>query len=217
MAGRERSLDVGAARGREILARLTAEGREARLGSGLGQADVAATLGISTAQLSRMERGLAPDLTIDRAARWFAVLGLDLSVRAYPAGDPIRDAAHIALLERLRLRLHPSFRWRTEVPLPIPGDRRAWDATATAPIVRVGIEAETRIRDVQAVDRKVGLKERDGGMDRVVLLVADTRSNRATLRASSGVLSGRFPVDGARALELLAAGVDPGGNSIVVL
>lgn len=164
-----------------------------------------------------MERGLSPDLTIDRATRLFAVLGQDLSVRTFPGGDPIRDVAHAALLERLHARCHRSFQWRTEVPLPNPGDLRAWDATAVCPTCRVGVEAETRLRDIQALDRRLALKERDGGMDRVVLLVLDSRSNRDVLRTHGHILAVRFPVEGARAMELLGAGVDPGGNALVLL
>jgi transcriptional regulator with XRE-family HTH domain len=217
MVSRERAVDIGAARGREILGRLPAEARAARLALGLGQADVAAALGISRSQVSRIERGRSPDLTFDLAARLFAVLGHELAVRTYPSGDPIRDTAHAALLERLRARCHRSFRWQTEVPLPIAGDLRAWDATAIGPACRIGIEAETRLRDIQALDRRLALKERDGGMDRLILLVLDSRSNRAAIRAREADLGLRFPVPGARALELLGVGVDPGGNALILL
>ena len=83
--------------------------------------------------------------------------------------------------------------------------------------MRIGIEAETRFRDGQAIDRKIALKERDGDMDRVILLVADTRANRLAVREYAAALHARFPIPGARALELLAAGADPGGNSLIVL
>ena len=217
MGSRERAIDIGAARAREVLARLPAEARSARLNSGLGQADVASALGISVAQYSRIERGLSPELSIATAIRMFSVLGHELAIRAYPSGDAIRDAAHVALLERLRVRCHPSVTWRTEVPFPLAGDLRAWDATAVCPAFRAGVEAETRIRDLQALDRRLALKERDGGMDRLVLVVLDSRANRSVLRTGGAQLQLRFPIPGARALELLAAGVDPGGNAMILL
>ena len=102
MGSRERPVDVGAASARAILARLCAEIRSARLQAGLSQLSVADEIGLSRSQFSRIERGLTPDLTIDRAVRVFAVLGQALHVQTYPAGDPIRDAAQLALLERLR-------------------------------------------------------------------------------------------------------------------
>jgi transcriptional regulator with XRE-family HTH domain len=217
MGSRERAIDIGAARARDVLARLPAEARTARLDRGLGQLEVATALGLSVAQYSRIERGLSPDLSISTAVRLFAVLGLDLSIRAYPAGDAIRDAAHAALLERLHAECHRSIVWRTEVPLPLTGDLRAWDATAVCPAFRAGVEAETRIRDVQALDRRLALKERDGGMDRLILLVLDSRTNRSALRAHGAQLLLRCPVPGTRALELLRAGADPGGNTLILL
>lgn len=217
MGSRERPVDVGAASARTILARLASEIRAARLQAGLSQLSVAAGIGISRSQYSRIERGLTPELTIDMAARVFAVLGQALNVQTFPAGDALRDVAQLALLERLRAHLHPSFRWATEVPLPIPGDLRAWDATACNASVRIGVEGETRLRDLQAVERRVALKERDGGMDRVILLVANTRHDREVVRAHADMLVARFPVPGARALELLRAGVDPGGNTLILL
>jgi len=217
MGSRERAIDIGASRSRSILARLPVEARTARLMAGLGQADVAAALGISRSQYSRIERGLSPDLSLDAAIRLFAVLGQELSIRAFPSGDAIRDLAQNALLDRFRARLHGSFVWRTEVPLPIAGDLRAWDATAVCPAVRLGVEAETRLYDIQALERRLALKERDGGLDRLILLVLDSRSNRDVVRLHGDILAARFPVSGLRALELLGAAVDPGGNVLILL
>jgi transcriptional regulator with XRE-family HTH domain len=169
MSSRERSIDVGAARGRELRLRLSAEARTARLAAGISQADVARPLGLSRSQLSRIERGRSP-LDLEVAARLFALLGLELAVRAYPVGDPIRDAAQSALIERLRAASHPSIRWRTEVPFPDPGDLRAWDATGQAPALRIAVEAESRLHDLQALGRRLGLKLRDGGFDRLICL-----------------------------------------------
>lgn len=217
MPSRERPADRGAALAREIVAQVSKEAREGRLAAGLGQADVARAVGISVAQLSRIERGLSPDLTFMMAARLQAVLGLRLSVRSYPAGDAIRDAAQITLLDRFLACCHPSLSAAREVPFPIPGDLRAWDLTLRGSSFRAGVEAETRIRDTQALDRRLALKERDGGMDRLILVVLDSRTNRTTMRAYAAVFQPRFPVSGSRALELLAVGADPGGNALILL
>lgn len=217
MPSRERPADRGAALARESVARIAVEAREARLATGLGQADVARALGISVAQLSRIERGLSPDLTVAMATRLHAVLGLRLSVRSYPDGDPIRDAAQVRLLEAFVARCHASLARAWEVPFPTPGDLRAWDLTLRGATFRAGVEGETRIRDVQALERRMALKERDGRMDRLLLVVLDSRANRATVRAHADVVAARFPILGARALELLAVGADPGGNALILL
>ena len=83
--------------------------------------------------------------------------------------------AHIALLRRLQSALGPRVGWRTEVPLPGGGDRRAWDALIGVGATRIGVETETRARDAQSLQRRLALKKRDGGVDHVILLLADTR------------------------------------------
>lgn len=216
MGSRERAIDVGAARAREMRARVSSELRSARLTAGLSQLDVASALGLSRSQYSRLERGLAP-LDLEVLSLAFAVLGMDLTARAYPSGDAIRDAASQALLERLHRRCYPSIRWRTEVPLPMAGDLRAWDATGVAPAFGFAVEAETRLRDLQAQERRWSLKQRDGGFERLIVLVADTRANREVVRLHADWVANRFPVPGRRALELLAAGIDPGGDSLILL
>jgi transcriptional regulator with XRE-family HTH domain len=217
MATRSRAVDLGEARGRAAVAKVVSDARIARVGAGLAQGEVARAIRVSASQYSRIERGLSPDLSIRKASRLCAVLGLDLSVRTFPAGDPIRDAVQIALLERLRARCHSSLTWRTEVPMELAGDRRAWDATISADSWRAGVEAETALTDLQALDRKLALKERDGGMDRVVLVLLDSRRNRSALRVAGDILRRRFPIDPAVALARLALGIDPGGNAMLLL
>jgi transcriptional regulator with XRE-family HTH domain len=198
-------------------AALLNELRQARLDRGLASRDVARAVGLSPAQYSRIERGLSASITIVQASAMLAAVGLELSARAYPAGEPLRDAAQVALLERLRLRLHRSLRFSTEVAFPSPGDRRAWDAVIAGPDWRYGVEAETRPRDRQALERRLELKLRDGDVSGIALLLLDSRHNRDFIRAHRDVLADRFPITSRRALELLAAGVRPEGNAIIVL
>ena len=74
----------GARRGRRLLLSLGEEFRASRLAAGLTLVDVADAVGISGAELSRVERGLAPWLDILTASKVGAVVGLDVSVRALP-------------------------------------------------------------------------------------------------------------------------------------
>jgi transcriptional regulator with XRE-family HTH domain len=214
---RERQVDAGAARGRTLRATVLSELRAARLDRGLGGADIAREVGISPAQYSRIERSLTESLSIEQASVLLAAVGLQLSVRAYPAGEPLRDAAHAALIGRFRAILHRSLRLHTEVPFPAPGDQRAWDAVVLGADWRHGVEAETRPRDRQALERRLALKLRDGAVASMSLLLLDSRHNRDFVRANSDVLSERFPVPGRRTIELLRAGVNPGGNSVILL
>lgn len=216
MGTRDRATDDGAARAHAIIEDLARELRQARRDRGLSQDVVAQAAGVTRGWVSKVERGLARDLTFSQASKLLAVTGLRLWARAYPDGRPVRDAAHLALLDRFRRYLHPSLRWATEVPVPVPGDLRAWDAQVRSPRWTVGVEAETRPRDVQALKRRLQGKARDSAVDGVVLVLLDSRHNRDFVRLDADGLAESFPVPGARALDLLAAGVMP-GSAIVLL
>ncbi len=196
---------------------LVGEIREARRALGLSLAAVAAEVGISAATLSRIERRLVPDVSFVLLVQLCEVVGLEASTRAYPGGRPLRDDRHAALLDRFREKLHSTLRWRTEVPMPRIGDKRAWDGTVTGADWYVGVEAELNPIDGQALLRRLQLKKRDGEADGVILLLPDTRQTRQFRREYADLLAGDFAVSGPRALELLAAGVQPPGGAVVVL
>jgi hypothetical protein len=113
-------------------------------------------------------------------------------------------------------RLPSALRWRTEVPIPIDGDRRRADAVVDGSGVEAMVEAETRIDDIQALERRLSAKQRDLGIPRVTLLVADTRHNRSVV-ANNPQLRARFPVTTRVCLGALARGQDPGGDALVFL
>jgi hypothetical protein len=121
------------------------------------------------------------------------------------------------MLATLRGEVHRSLGWATEVPLPIPGDPRAWDAVIRGPDWRFGVEAEGLPRDAQALQRRINLKRRDDDVDGVLLVLRDTRLTRQFLRAEADVLFPDFPVPGWRALRSLREGTSPGGSSIVLI
>jgi transcriptional regulator with XRE-family HTH domain len=203
-------------RARQLIAALGHEIHTARVDRAVSLRLLSQATDLSPSQISRIERGLAPQLTITQVARLLAAVGMELSARAYPSGEPIRDIAHARLLESFRGQLHAGLIWRTEVPFPTIGDLRAWDAVIRGRGWSVGVECETRPRDLQALDRRLALKERDGRVDRLVLLLRDSVHNRKLLRVWPGTAT-RFPVAGSEALAALRAGREPGGHSIIRL
>lgn len=229
MPPRERPTDRAARRARVIELELGGEIRLARVAGNLTQDEVGHACDISGGYVSRIELGRAHGASITTLARVTSVVGLDLSVRVYPGTAILRDAGHRALLERLRAAISPTLSWRTEVPLPNPGDQRAWDAvivgqtgadpsaTADSRAFRIGVEAETRPRDARALQRRLALKRRDGGVEHVLLVLAATRGNRAFLGEAGATLAPDFPLPGRYALTALAAGRDPEGSAIVML
>jgi transcriptional regulator with XRE-family HTH domain len=177
---------------------------------------VARVVGISPHRLERAERGDPSALTIDLAARIAAAVGLQLSASLYPFGDPVRDRAQRALLSRFRPRLHASLGWQTEVPIPITGDLRAGDGVIEAAFGAILVEAETRLTDLQAVERKAQLKKRDLGAHRLILLISDTPTNRRVVALHPELLE-RFPIGTRRCLAALGRAEDPGGDCLVIL
>lgn len=217
MATRERPVDRGRERGRDLMRALGKDIRQARRGLGLSLRFVAAQVGISAMELSRIERSLAPWVSIYLLATICAVVGLDLSARTYPGGQALRDGRQARLLVKLRQRLHAALGWSTEVPLPIVGDQRAWDGFIRGPGWRYGAECERNPTDGQALCRRIRLKLRDSGVDGVILLLPDTRRTREFRRQFADLLATDYPVPGRLALKRLAAGEDPGGSAIVVI
>jgi transcriptional regulator with XRE-family HTH domain len=189
--------------------------RDTRLNRGLSQRSVAAVTGVEQAEISRIERGQRPGATARTLARLATALGLELSMRMFPAGEPIRDKAHAALLERLRRAVGDLWTWAAEVPLPLSGDRPAWDRLLSGAGIRIGVEGETRPTDLQELQRRVQLKKRDGQVDRLILVLADTEWCRRLVRLND--VEPTFPVPGRVALRALRDGRDPGGDALILI
>jgi hypothetical protein len=116
----------------------------------------------------------------------------------------------------LRVQVHPTLSWRTEVTLPIEGDLRAWDGEIRGRDRSCHVEAETILDDIQALERRLERKRRDAGGGHLILLVAETRRNRAALAAAPAALGGFSR--GARAvLRALRAGDDPGCDAVILV
>jgi len=210
MGSIERTVDRATRRADRAVRTVGAELRDARRDRNLSLATVGRAVGRSAASVSRIERGLVPEVSVLRLAQLAEVVGLELSVRAFVGSQPIRDAAHLALLQRFHGLLHPDLRWSVEVPFPVPGDQRAWDAIVGGSQWRYGVEAETAPRDGQALARRLAIRQRDALVDGVLLVLPRSRRVRAFLAASQEYLGAALPVAGPVALARLAAGVDPG-------
>jgi transcriptional regulator with XRE-family HTH domain len=217
MPTRTTRLDNALAVTRLVKSEMGREIRTARTSAGASQLAVGRRVGMSHSQFGRIERGELTDLTVDQLSRACSAVGLRLLVRALPDADPALDAGQLALLGRFRRILPQGTRFRTEVPLPLPGDRRCWDGVALLEGGDTAVEAESRLRDIQGLDRRCALKRRDGGIEPVILLVADTAHNRAMLDVHREDLRPGFPLDGRQLLPVLRSGRAPEASGIVLL
>jgi hypothetical protein len=155
-------------------------------------------------------------MDLRRTTLLFAHLGHKLVAKPYPTGEPLRDAGHLRLLRRFNDRVPPIWRRRFESAMPVAGDLRAWDELLSGPVA-IGIEAETKPSDLQAIERAISLKLRDSGIERAILLLSSTHANRALVRRHITALRQTFPLDTRATLAALASGLDPGANGLVIL
>jgi transcriptional regulator with XRE-family HTH domain len=216
MPARERILAIGTRIGERIAREFGETARERRVALGLSRRVVAAKLGVSRSTLARWESatGHAPDLR--QAARLLRLLGLDLTMRAFPAGGALRDQGHARLITRFLRLIGNAIPFQLEAPMPLAGDLRAWDVLLKlVDGVRIGVAAETRLRDWQALLRAERQKARDSGVDRLILVLSDTAANREAVRVAGAALTTQLPLDGRTILAALRAGRDPGGDGIL--
>jgi transcriptional regulator with XRE-family HTH domain len=214
---RERAVDRGSRRGKALVSELGRELRTARVGHGLTQASVGGAIGLSRSEVSRIERGAISSVSILNLARLMSVVGLELSARAYPTGAPLRDRAHLALIGRLRDHVAATLSWRVAVPIGPIGNLRAWDVIINLGRERIGVEAETRLTDLQSIERRIALKCRDSAIPTAILLLADTRTNRLALRSAGAAVPDAVPIRSRDALRSLRSGELPTANALVLL
>lgn len=215
VATSDRADDRGRRRARYLVRRFGENVRRSRVAAGISQRRLGQALAVSHSTIGRIERGQS-SVEVIFAARLCAALGAELSLDSHPVGSPVRDRGHLALLARFRLQVSPSVGWSTEVPLPIAGDLRTLDGYLVGDDFDGIVEAETRLNDLQAVERRVHLKQRDSRARRALVVASDTRHNREVL-ASTPDFRVRFPVPARALLRALRRGHDPGGDGIVLL
>ncbi len=202
-------------RGQWQVGELIRDLRAARLAAGLSQRRVARALGISHQLVSQWERGTGmPDPV--RAVMWGGAVGLDVTLRSFPGGSPLRDAGQLRVLARARDRIGGRWSWRTEEPVSQdPRDRRAVDAVIRHNGHSIGLEIITRLTDAQAQVRAALLKQHAAGLDRMLLVLADSRHNRAAVAAARPTLTPAFPLQPRPTLRALQEGRLPASNGLL--
>ena len=184
--------------------------------SNLSARAVGEQIGWSHSRFLRFESGRAR-ASIEDFAAVGAVLGLQLSVSLHPNGDGIRDSGQQALASRFRAVLSPLWRVTAEVLLPNPGDRRSWDLLLRLAAQLVGVELETRIRDVQWLTRRMRDRERDGGTDHVLLVLSASAHNRRVLPELLEALGPEFETSARAVLKSLREGRPIPGSAVILL
>ena len=184
---------------------------------GTTQKQVGMAIRVSSSEISRRELGRSYRLTGEKLAVHAAAVGLKLSIKLYPLGGGVRDAAQATYIAAFVARIGRAWKVTLEAPVPLAGDLRAIDVLLVAGIVQIAVEVITRLADLQAQIRAAQLKAQEVGATRLVLVIAATRANRAVLASVRSALVAAFDLDSRRVLSELAAGRDPGRDAIVLL
>ena len=184
MSTSERAIDAGTRRAERHIGDIGDEFRERRLMLAQSQEHVAKSCHLSRGRYRLIEKGRATNLTILELDRVSSVLGLDPFIKLYPGGPTVRDTGQTSRLATLLADVRTPLTYRAEVSLPRTSDRpeqRAWDVVLFGHGSRTAMEFEMRLRDVQAMRRRIDLKRRDDPTEAFILLIADTRANRRVL------------------------------------
>ena len=81
---------------------------------------------------------------------------------------------------------------------------------------RTAIELETRLHDVQALTRRIHLKQRDDSPDQLLVVVASTRANRRVVAEFGSLMTDWPRLRTASVLKTLRAGQHPSTGLILV-
>lgn len=216
MPSRQQLRSLGIQQGDVVVHTIAREIRTLRMAANLSQAQLSAAAGISRTYLCRLELGQVPSVDLRVACILFALLGQRLTVKGWQVGEPVRDVGQLKLLDRFDDRVPPIWRRTRESVMPIHGDLRAWDERLDGP-ASIGVEAETRPGDLQAVERSMSAKKRDSRVQRMMLLISATARNTALVRRHLPSLRQVFPLDTRTFMAAIRDGRDPGGDGLVVL
>jgi transcriptional regulator with XRE-family HTH domain len=217
---RETRRQRGQRRGRSLITDALSELHRARVTANLGQPSLARQLGMSQSNYSRIEAGKVPGLSVMRLSEMASLLGLELSVRLYPAGDPIRDKGQQGLDGRFEAILADAWTVTNEALLPGPGDLRAWDKLLRLTGETrhlVGVDLETRIRDIQALVRRTRLRERDGAVDVILIVLSDSGTNRILVGQLRDALGPDYSTDPGAIVRALHDGQPLPGSGVMLV
>jgi transcriptional regulator with XRE-family HTH domain len=195
--------------------RALTELRDGRMGAAVSQRAIGEALGWSQSRYWRFESGRTIP-TVEEIAAVASLLGLELSLGLHPVGDPLRDKGQQALADRFERIL--SGAWARQREVPVNGtDWRSWDMVLWLQRESVGVEFESRFGDAQALVRRTRLRERDGNVDHLLIVGADTRANRIAVDQLRDALGLRFRTSPRLLLQALRLGRPLPGSGLILL
>ena len=158
---------------------------------------------------ARVELG-DPGVTITTLCAVAEAVGLDIVLRAYPGRGPtLRDTGQLALAERICAQAHAG--WQPNVELAVGPNGEAIDVVLFAAREIWAVEIERMAIDFQAQYRRAdrerailaALHQRPV---RLVIILEDSRRNRAALEAHLAFIHASLPAGSREVLAALRTG-----------
>ena len=197
---------------------MAVEIRLARATSGLSRRAAAARAIVSPDTERRVEAG-DPHVGVDALCSVAAAVGLDIVIRAYPSSrSSLRDSGQLTLARLVCNQAHAMWNAALEVPAGEHGE--ATDIGFFGSQEILAIEIERLILDFQAQYRhgarkRNELARRHDRPVRFVLIVEDTRRNRATLAEHETFIRRFLPAGSREVLKALRTGQPLGQDGLL--
>jgi transcriptional regulator with XRE-family HTH domain len=221
MATKETRVQRGRRRGRSLLSRAILELHAARAANGLSQQALARHAGSSSSAIGRLLANERRDVGVVELSQVASVLGYEVSLNLYPVGDALRDRGQLRVGQRFDARLCDAWRVTNETLLPGAGEQRAWDKllrlVGSVPPHLVGVDIETRVHDIQALVRRTRARERDGQVDAILIVLADTHHNRRFADELRAVLGAAYATAASAIFRALRTGTALPGSGVVLV
>jgi hypothetical protein len=189
----------------------------ARTNLALSRYAAARVAGVSPETQQRVEDG-DPRVGIDTACRVAATVGLKVWAKAFPARTAsLRDTGQLRIASFLQSIASDTFRRALELGL---GNGRSIDTVLFGPMEIIAMEIERLIADFQAQYRAAAAKRDDLALlhqrpVRLVLVIEDSRRNRAALREHAALIRSTLPAGSREVLRALRAGEPLGRDGIL--
>ena len=210
MATTQRIRDIAAERARRAVVDFGRDARDARRLANLSQEQVSKVVGISHGHLSRIRARPGPEsldrsCDQDRGCRWARPFDPDVSWRR---SDPRCRPGSAARTFSVARGADPLLANRDPGRAGRRSTRLGWRPHGARSAA--GVEAVVHVHDWQALDRRISLRRRDLGIQLVILVLADTRHNRAVLRSLGPGPHDRLPAERSDGSRRLARGTTAG-------
>jgi hypothetical protein len=147
-------------------------------------------------------------------------VGLRIGVKAFPGRQPsLRDSGQLRIAKYLVAMAHPSLRPSLELPVGDPFGRAA-DLVFFGPEEIMHEEIERRLPDFQAPYRAATVKRdalqaRHARSVRLVLVIEDTRRNRALVAPHAELIRTALPATSSDVLRSLRSGTPLGRDGLL--